>query len=89
MPEIDAKLKHIEDSLNKIIARLKQLKEKSKVVEEDLSPLQEKLHEIDNIYIDGRFVIEGDIPAGQATISELLNTAHELVQLLLDASESE
>lgn len=52
-----------------------------------MTELQDRLRKIDELYVDGKFRNDkGDIPAGQAELSELLNNVHEKLQDLVLAT---
>ena len=48
-----------------------------------------QLNSIDNMKVDGRFMINGDIPEGQASVNELLAECFDIAYELRIAAESE
>ncbi|KFX94217.1 hypothetical protein O988_00248 [Pseudogymnoascus sp. VKM F-3808] len=55
----------------------------------ELYPYSMKLNSIDNMKVDGRFMINGDIPEGQASVNELLAECFDIAYELRIAAESE
>lgn len=55
----------------------------------ELYPYSMKLHSIDNMRVDGKFMVSGDIPEGQGSVSELLAECFELNYELRVAAESD
>lgn len=45
-----------------------------------LSPVHEQLRSVDEMYVDEKFEVNGEVPAGQAVCADLLSEAHELVE---------
>jgi hypothetical protein len=73
----------LENTVKSLIGQLNGYKEK-KYTEKDISNIQDKLHEIDELWSDGAVKeADGSIAPGQAELGELLNDAHELVADLL------
>jgi len=66
---------------------LKQLKKRpvSQITLKEIGHLQAKLSSIDARYRETKFPIGGEIPEGQATASELLYQAHEIVKTIQDS----
>ena len=46
-----------------------------------------QLNSIDNLRVDGKFMVSGDIPEGQGSVSELLNQCYDLNYELRVAAE--
>jgi len=76
----DIEMRSIIRKLRNIITQLNRLKEKSEVSTIELGRVQTRLNKIDNMYYEGKFVLHGDIPEGEAYAAELLAIAHELVE---------
>ncbi|KAF4615623.1 hypothetical protein G7Y89_g15284 [Cudoniella acicularis] len=55
----------------------------------ELYPYSMKLNSIDNMRVDGKFLVGGDIPEGQGSVNELLSECFELSYELRVAAESE
>ncbi|KFY63845.1 hypothetical protein V496_03631 [Pseudogymnoascus sp. VKM F-4515 (FW-2607)] len=55
----------------------------------ELYPYSMKLNSIDNMKVDGKFTINGDIPEGQASVNELLAECFDIAYELRIAAESE
>ncbi|KAG6037292.1 hypothetical protein E4U41_005234 [Claviceps citrina] len=53
----------------------------------ELYPYSMKLNSLDNMRVDGRFVVNGDIPEGQGSVSELLAECFDLNYELRVAAE--
>ena len=53
----------------------------------ELYPYSMKLNSIDNMKKDGKFMIGGDIPEGQASVATLLNECFELAYELRTEAE--
>ena len=47
------------------------------------------MNSIDNMKVDGKFMINGDIPEGQASVNELLAECFEIAYELRIAAEDE
>ncbi|KAJ3036577.1 hypothetical protein HDV00_002537 [Rhizophlyctis rosea] len=74
-----------EQQLQQIITDLNQVKNKGQYTEDDLSPIQEKLHNIDEKWNEGAIKEDdGSVSPGQAALSDLLSEAHDLVSDLLE-----
>jgi hypothetical protein len=55
----------------------------------ELYPYSMKLNSLDNMKVDGKFVVNGDIPEGQGSVSELLAECFDLnYELRLTAEEA-
>jgi Protein of unknown function (DUF2408) len=55
----------------------------------DLYPYSMKLSSIDNMRIDGKFMVSGEIPEGQAAVTALMEDCYEIVyQLRYQAEET-
>ncbi|KAJ3054975.1 hypothetical protein HK097_000200 [Rhizophlyctis rosea] len=75
----------VNQQLQQIITDLNQVKSKSNYNENDVLPLQKKLHAIDKKWNEGAIKEDdGSVSPGQAGLSDLINEAHELVEGLLD-----
>jgi hypothetical protein len=48
-----------------------------------------KLNSLDNMKIDGKFMVNGDIPEGQAAVNDLLTECFELCYELRVAADTE
>jgi len=48
-----------------------------------------KLNSIDNMRVDGKFVVGGDIPEGQGTVMDLLSECYELSYEMRAAAEDD
>jgi len=58
--------------------------------ERELYPYSMKLHSLQNMQTDGKFIVNGDIPEGQASVTELLAECFELnYELRVAALEAE
>lgn len=55
----------------------------------ELYPYSMKLNSLDNMRVDGKFMVGGDIPEGQGSVAELLSECFELNYELRTAAESE
>lgn len=56
----------------------------------ELYPYSMKLNSLDNMRVDGKFVVNNDIPEGQGSVSELLAECFELnYDLRVEAEEKE
>ena len=55
----------------------------------ELYPYSMKLHSLDNMRQDGKFVVNGDIPEGQASVTALLNECFEMAYELRNDAEQE
>lgn len=55
----------------------------------ELYPYSMKLNSIDNMKVDGKFLVNGDIPEGQASVNELLAECFDLAYELRVAAEGE
>ncbi|KIW05124.1 hypothetical protein, variant [Verruconis gallopava] len=53
----------------------------------ELYPYSMKLNSIDNMQVDGKFMVNGDIPDGQAAVVSLLHECYELTQQLKEQAE--
>ncbi|KAK8073675.1 hypothetical protein PG994_004574 [Apiospora phragmitis] len=53
----------------------------------ELYPYSMKLNSIDNLRVDGKFMVSGDIPEGQGSVSELLSQCYDLNYELRVAAE--
>ncbi|KAK9806138.1 hypothetical protein WJX72_002969 [[Myrmecia] bisecta] len=79
-------LKPVYQKLTGITNDLDTLKKRGNYSSSDLEPIQDRLREVDEIYVDGKFVVGGnEVPAGQAVLAEMLNDAHGLLDDLQDA----
>lgn len=54
----------------------------------ELYPYSMKLHSIDNMKVDGKFMVGEDIPEGQGSVAELLAECFDLNYELRVAAES-
>lgn len=57
--------------------------------ERELYPYHMKLNSLDNMRVDGKFMIGGDIPEGQASVTDLLAECFEIAYELRVAVENE
>jgi len=55
----------------------------------ELYPYSMKLNSIDNMRVDGKFVVGGDIPEGQGTVMDLLSECYELSYEMRAAAEDD
>ncbi|KAK8099180.1 uncharacterized protein PG998_012421 [Apiospora kogelbergensis] len=55
----------------------------------ELYPYSMKLNSIDNLRVDGKFLVSGDIPEGQGSVSELLSQCYDLNYELRVAAEEQ
>lgn len=56
----------------------------------DLYPYSMKLNSIDNMRVDGKFMINDEIPDGQASVTQLLEECFEIAyELRTEAEENE
>lgn len=55
----------------------------------ELYPYSMKLNSIDNMKVDGKFMVGNEIPEGQASVTDLLNECFELSYELRTAAEAE
>jgi len=53
----------------------------------ELYPYSMKLNSIDNMQVDGKFMVNGDIPDGQAAVISLLHDCYELAHQLKEQAE--
>jgi soluble cytochrome b562 len=85
---IDPSLKSLSRKLGSIGEQLKELKRRptGQVTAKELGHLQNKLHEIDEMYKDSKFPVHGEIPVGQAVLSEKLAECHELVRSIQESN---
>jgi tRNA(Arg) A34 adenosine deaminase TadA len=90
MSEISLKLQPIYDTLSKLIFTLRHYEEKyPNISQQELRVVQDQLRLIDQKYSEARIVVRGEIPSGQAAVSELLDEAHERVRKLVTCSHCE
>lgn len=80
---VDEPLHSIYFKLMQIIEGLEDLKFKGNYTSKDIGHLQNKLHAIDQNYNQASFKKQGNLPGGQAVVSELLEEAHELAYELV------
>jgi len=85
---IDPSLKSLSHKLSSVLEQLKELKRRpsGQVTAKELGHLQNKLHEIDEMYRDTKFSVHGEIPAGQAALSDKLSECHELVRSIQESN---
>lgn len=78
--KVAPELMSVHDRLEFIIMRLEGLLRKENLKEADLGNLRDKLSAVDAEWKEGKMgATGGQVPEGQAVVSELLNKAHELM----------
>lgn len=55
----------------------------------ELYPYSMKLNSLDNMRVDGKFMVGGEVPEGQGSVTELLSECFELSYELRVAAENE
>jgi hypothetical protein len=80
---IEESLHSIYFKLLRIVTELDELRVKPFISSQDVGKLQNKLHQIDRHYSSACIKKGGQIPAGQAVISELLSESYEAAHELL------
>jgi len=55
----------------------------------ELYPYNMKLNSIDNMRVDGKFTVGGDIPEGQGSVNDLLSECYEIAYELQIATAAE
>ncbi|KAH3675758.1 hypothetical protein WICPIJ_009283 [Wickerhamomyces pijperi] len=56
----------------------------------ELYPYQMKLASLDNLRVDGKFIVDGQVPEGQGTLTALLAECYDICEeLKIDAEEAE
>ena len=75
----------LEKELTGLRDELKKLEGKGVKSADELVPVQDKLRAIDSKKVDGKFVdAKGEIPPGQAKLSDLLAECYEIKERITD-----
>lgn len=89
-------LSHLYESLNVSLRKLKRLELMShwfsaaggaQKLEKELLPIQQELGRIDNVRIDGKFMVDGVVPPGQAVLHFLIHKCYRISNKLQAKAE--
>lgn len=82
--KVDPALYSLHDRLASIVMGLEGLQGKESLTEKDVAKYRNRLEAVDKHYVEGKFVVDGKVPEGQAVLAEMLEKAHALIQELQD-----